>query len=300
MKKRMIAALLTLLLLSQPLLALADSSPLIYRVTDDQGHKIDLLGTIHVGVKDMYPLGEAVESAFEEADVLAVEVNLQSLLNNMAALIKTSVALVYGVGDDVTNHISPETYQLGVEKLGYPEFLLRRMKPIAWYTLAENNSYLAAGLDTDLGVDNHLLLRAKKAGKQVDELESMDLQMATLLSFPDQVMDEQIRLELTYPEETAESLKTLLNAWRQGDAETLEAILSQEEESGQGDSAYQEFNDSLIYTRNDGFEEKAIAYLNNGTVAMIAIGAFHILGPDGLAARLERAGYHVEEIGRGK
>ena len=276
MKKRLIAALLTLLLLSQPLLASADSSPLIYRVTDDQGHKIYLLGTIHVGVKDMYPLGEAVESAFEEADVLAVEVNLQSLLNNMAALIKTSVALVYGVGDDVTNHISQETYQLGVEKLGYPEFLLRRMKPIAWYTLAENNSYLAAGLDSELGVDNHLL------------------------SFPDQVMDEQIRLELTYPEETAESLKTLLNAWRQGDAEMLEAILSQEEESGQGDSAYQDFNDSLIYTRNDGFEEKAIAYLNNGTVAMIAIGAFHILGPDGLAARLERAGYHVEEIGRGK
>ena len=35
-----------------------------------------------------------------------------------------------------------------------------------------------------------------------------------------------------------------------------------------------------------------------GRKALIAIGAFHIVGEDGLAARLTRAGFLVEEIGR--
>ena len=36
----------------------------------------------------------------------------------------------------------------------------------------------------------------------------------------------------------------------------------------------------------------------SGKTALMAIGAFHILGENGLAQKLARAGYHVEEIGR--
>ena len=54
----------------------------------------------------------------------------------------------------------------------------------------------------------------------------------------------------------------------------------------------------LVDVNESDFEEKAVAYLEKGETALIAIGAAHIVGDDGLAARLRRAGYEVKEIGR--
>ena len=297
MKKRWIAALLIAALLL-PAAALSESRPLLYRVTDEMGHTIYLFGTIHVGNQDMYPLSGAVEEALAESDVLAVELDVQSILSNLTALLRYSASLVYLTGDDAANHLSEETYRLGIEKLGYAEFLLRRMKPIAWYSLADEYAYSLAGLSSDWGVDMQLLSKAKKLGKTVEETESLDGQMRLLLDLPDEVLDEQIYLILTNPEECAEETRALAEMWQRGDREGLEAMLVLQEETGNEGDSYEAFNDALIYDRNEGFEEKAKAYLKNGTTAMIAIGAFHILGQDGLAARLARAGYQVEEIGR--
>ena len=72
MKKRLLSGLIAAALLLQPYAAGAESTPLVYRVTDGQGHVLYLLGTIHVGSDGMYPLGSAVEEAYENADILAV------------------------------------------------------------------------------------------------------------------------------------------------------------------------------------------------------------------------------------
>ena len=79
--------------------------------------------------------------------------------------------------------------------------------------------------------------------------------------------------------------------WRE---ETLSSVLNLQT----ADETYDEFNDVLMVSRNEEFEKQAVQYLESGETALIAIGAFHILGDDGLAARLARAGYEVTEIGR--
>ena len=299
MKKRLLTGLIAAALLLQPYTAGAESAPLVYRVTDGEGHALYLLGTIHVGNDDMYPLGGAVEEAYENADILAVELDLYAYGGNLFTSLKTAFALMYGMQDSIKNHISPETYALGVEKLGMPEIALQRMKPAMWYSLAENYIYTKAGLDAMKGVDYGLLKRAHKDGKQIDELESLESQMATLLSIPEAVIDYEVQAMLTYPEESAQGLLTLFEAWRVGDEAALRTLL---EESTEGEAelseAYGEYSDILIDSRNDGFEEQAVSYLNSGKTALIAVGAFHIIGENGLAEKLARLGYTVEEIGR--
>ncbi len=39
---------------------IAESTPLLYEVRDESGHTLYLMGTIHVGRDDMYPLSDAV------------------------------------------------------------------------------------------------------------------------------------------------------------------------------------------------------------------------------------------------
>ena len=299
MKKRLLTGLIAAALLLQPFAAGAESTPLVYRVTDGEGHVLYLLGTIHVGDDDMYPLGSAVEEAYENADILAVEMDLYAYGGNLFSSLKTAFSLMYGAKDNIKNHLSPETYALGVEKLGLPEIMLQRMKPAMWYSLAENYISTKAGLDATKGVDYGLLKRAHKDGKQIDELESLESQLATLLSIPESVIDYEVQAMLTYPEESAQGLRALYEAWRVGDEAALRMML---EESTEADAelseAYAEYSDTLIDSRNDGFEEQALAYLSSGKTALIAVGAFHIIGENGLAEKLARAGYTVEEIGR--
>ena len=294
--KKIVALFLCLALLTVGVGAgLAASTPLVYEVKDDIGHTLYLLGTIHVGGEDMYPLSEAVRNVYEAADVLAVEVDVVEETGGLLSSLMTLVDLMYGFTDSAKNHLSPETYALGVEKLGVPELLLKRLKPAAWYSLAEYNVYLAVGLDAALGVDYYLLNRAHQDGKRIDELESMDEQMDVLLHLPEDVLDEQIYLTLAHPEEAGAELLFLYNAWCAGDEEAFTAYLTMQDAM---DGAYDEYSDVLLGSRNEGFEVQAVAYLQSGETALIAIGAAHILGEDGLAARLARAGYQVTEIGR--
>ncbi len=299
MKKKLITGLIAAALLLQPYAAGAESAPLVYRVTDAEGHALYLLGTIHVGNDDMYPLGGAVEEAYQNADIVAVELDVYAYGGNLFSTIKTAFALMYGAQDNIKNHLSPETYALGVKALGMPEIALQRMKPAMWYSLAENYIIAKAGLDAMKGVDYWLLKQAHKDGKQIDELETLEEQMATLLAIPEDVIDYEVQAMLTYPEESAQGLLTLFEAWRQGDEKGLRTLLEASTEGEEDLSdAYAEYSDTLIDSRNDGFEEQALTYLNSGKTALIAVGAFHIIGENGLAEKLARAGFTVEEIGR--
>lgn len=300
MKKRLIVLFLALLMLAQASSACAECAPLLYRVTDDAGHVIYLLGTIHVGDEATDDLGPAVESAYAAADVLAVEVDVLSFARNWRDLFKMAALMVYRPGDDITKHFSPETCALGMEKLGVPPFILRQMKPIAWYSLADQYVMDAVGLSADRGVDMRLLSRAKRDGKPVHEMEGMDSQLETLLSFPESVMDAEVREMLLHPEESAQATRMLYDAWRTGDEETLNALVSAMNPAD-GDALqadYAAFEDVLIGSRNDGFTRQAMEYLSRGETALIAIGAFHIVGESGLARQLALAGCQVEEIGR--
>ena len=263
MKKRLLTGLIAAALLLQPYAAGAESAPLVYRVTDGAGRCLYLLGTIHVGSDEMYPLGDAVEEAYQNAEIVAVELDVYAYGGNLLSTLKTAFALMYGPQDSAKNHLSPETYALGVEKLGMPELALRQMKPAMWYSLAENYIILQAGLDAAKGVDYWLLKQARRDGKQIDELETLEAQMATLLAIPEDVIDYEVQAMLTYPEESAAGLRALFEAWRQGDEKALRTLL---EASTEGEEelteAYQEYSDALIDSRNDGFEEQALAYLN--------------------------------------
>ena len=288
MKKRLFSGLMAAARLLPPYAEEAKSAPLVYRVTDRAGRGLYLLGTIHAGRPDAYPLGGAVEEAYRNASILAVELDLDACGGRLPG-----ASLMYGPEDGIQKHLSPETFALGVESFGVPEAALRRMKPAMWYSLAENQIILKAGLDAAAGVDCRLLKKARQDGKRIDELETVEGQLAALLAIPEDVIDCEVRAMLTCPEESAKGMRALFEAWRQGDKAALLSLLEESEDGG-GDG----LSDVLIDSRNDGFEEQALQYLHSGETALIAVGAFHIIGKNGLAEKLARRGFTVEEIGR--
>ena len=298
MRKQAAALIMALMLMCAWGMGMAESRPLLYLVEDAEGHRIYLLGTIHVAGESTYPLSEAVENAYAEAEVLAVEVDLYAYANDPGLALRYAALLAYPPEDSAKNHLSEETYALGVEKLGESELVLNRMRTAGWLSLAARYAYDQAGLSPETGVDLHLLTRAHQDGKAIDELEGIESQIEVLLALPDSVVEEQLVQYLENPALCGASIRMMLTAWEQGAEGTLRVFVAQDASLPTADADRQDYQDTLYHDRDDGFFTAAEGYLREGRTALIAVGAAHVIGAGGLKDQFTAAGYTVTEIGR--
>ena len=124
-----LSVLLSVAVLVSVLFLREESTGILYRVS---GGKQDmyLLGSIHVGSRDMYPFGDAIQTAMQDADVLVFECDTQSA----AAVEETSQLMRYAEGDALHNHVS-EACMADVrkvaKKLGYDVNEMENLKPWA-------------------------------------------------------------------------------------------------------------------------------------------------------------------------
>lgn len=279
--------------------AAAESTPLLYEVTGGEGQKIYLLGTIHMGKEEMYPFGEAVQKAYEDAEIIAVEMDIASFLADPLQMGKYVLSLQYGLLDSAKNHLSRETYDLGMQKINQPGLLLSRMHPQGWIAFAQEQAYARIGQSKEWGADRMLLLQAHQDGKRIDEVEGLDDQIQMVLSIPDEIADYQLRELLENEAEADAVFERTAKAWAEGDRETLQTLLRQQRSVPEELQAIYAPYDCRFYSdRDDGMEEKAVQYLESGQKVLFAVGTAHIIGENALVDRLQSRGYTILEIGR--
>lgn len=71
--KRRVASIALLLLAGQAARTATPSRQAFFRKVSSPSNAIYLLGSIHVGSKDMYPMPKEIEQAFERSTALVVE-----------------------------------------------------------------------------------------------------------------------------------------------------------------------------------------------------------------------------------
>src|ERR1041385_6428288 len=80
----------------------------LWKVTSVTGGEVYLLGSIHIGKKDWYPLPKEIEDAFEISKFLVVEIDISKV--DQAAMMKAVMEKgMYPFGDSVSKHVSKET-----------------------------------------------------------------------------------------------------------------------------------------------------------------------------------------------
>lgn len=90
-----------------------------------------LLGSVHLGDKDLYPLPEVVESTFNASKVLVVEVNLKNV-DQASAIKLVTQAGFYSGGDTLAKHLSKSTSDAlddFCSKNGMPRSMMDMFKP---------------------------------------------------------------------------------------------------------------------------------------------------------------------------
>lgn len=280
------------------------STPLLYKVSDDAGNVIWLLGSIHVGMEDYYPLPDYVLDAFDGSDALAVEADIVALEKDLKEQVKAMSVLVYTDGSTIDEHIPAELYEQAVEIIqdnmrytsAYDSYI-----PAFWSSLVDNIVIAKLDIDPGLGVDRHLIKRAYKADKAVEEVESVMFQYSVLAGFSEELQIMMLEGSVAGYEDMeayGQQVQAMMDAWMVGNEEELAALIQAEEtfESEEEAALYAEYNDALVTQRNLSMTEYAVEALESGRELFICVGAAHIVGEGAMAELLREMGYTVEVV----
>lgn len=282
-------------------------TPLLYKVTDAEGHAAWLFGSIHVGRESFYPLPQYVLTAFDGADALAVEADIVTFEADLSQQMEAVMCLVYTDGTSIKDHIPEALYDRAVAaltELGSYMSLLDMYCPAMWSSLVDSLLMEQMdGIDINLGIDRYLLEQATQTEKPILEIESAKEQYEMLAGFSPELQALMLEGSLEgYDDQQATETGTnlLLNLWAAGNEEQLAAYLNEtdsaEEMTPEEEALYEEYNKAMVTDRNIAMADYAEEALASGQEVFICVGAAHVVGPDAMADLLTQRGYTVEIV----
>lgn len=143
-------------------------------------------------------------------------------------------------------------------------------------------------------IDAHFQNVAKKAGKQVVALETVDFQIETLYKGATiERQKQQLLCMVDNSEYYALQMKELAAAYFAKDMQKLNEVT--EEKIGNSCDSTPEEDEALIYGRNAAWVEKMPAMMENASTLFV-VGAAHLPGDNGVLELLKARGYTVEAV----
>ncbi|MFW6193208.1 MAG: TraB/GumN family protein [Gemmatimonadota bacterium] len=265
---------------------------MLWEVADGEATAGYLLGSVHYMKPEAYPLDSVYDRAFESADVVAFEVDLDSLQAEAQTLF-----LSMGTYQDETtlsrvlSDSTWESLETRLGSLGLPAAQMQQFEPWAVALTVTALELQRAGYSPESGVDRHFFDRAREAGKTVVGFETPAEQ---LRYFDEMTVDLQtafLRYSLQDAERTMEQFDEIVEAWQAGDADRLADLVQ-----GELDARFPRLYETIVAGRNRTWMPRITELLESDRMPLIVVGAGHISGPDGLATLLREAGFTVEQI----
>jgi len=273
---------------------------LLWKVTNDE-NTMYLLGSIHLGITDMYPLDKDIRTAFDESDELWVEANI--LTGDMNYLVEK---MVYNDGSTIKDHVSAETYEMlnkVLVKLGMPEGTLDGYKPFAASNTLSTFSYFEDPADSVMAsatsIDSHFIASAIVQDKPVNELEGIKMQADLLSDVPADQQEKELNdvLDMLLSEdgakESAEQLEQMQLLWVDGDLEAFKEFVGDMDQGTSG-----EVYDRLLGERDKNMAKKLAELLEREGehTFFIVVGAAHYVTDGMVVDLLKEQGYDVQFV----
>ena len=277
----------------------ATCTPVLYKVSAENGAVLYLFGSIHVTDSRAYPLPDYVMQAYEESDYLAVECDVNAFTSDFAAQQELVTKMVLTDGTTVADHLGQDVYEAAkafLSERGAYFQIYDSYHPAMWMSLLEAEVADMSGLDPNGGIDMYFLTLAAQEGKEIREVESVEYQYDLLLGFSDELLSLIVGDCAQDPQEQADGTKALYEFWLAGDEDSLVQLLNEQPEE-ENAALYAEYETALITERNGNMADTAEEYLKQGGTGFFVVGAAHILGDGACADLLAERGYTVERIG---
>ncbi len=256
-----------------------------------------LFGTLHLETGEFIDSVPGLAKAIENVDVIFGEIEGNDLtsMGSMMQMVKEATAPADSTIDKL---LSPDDYRMVdavVKKymFGFGLKELGALKPAiitAQLSVMQMQEFYSNNLDPTNLIDVAVQKRGVALGKRVDGLESVEDQMAALFGAPLLEQAEDLVDFCRKDGEFGNSSRQLYEAYRAQDLAAIEKIVF-DPEIGMDEAEM----DRLSYNRNRKWMDKITQTIPVQRV-LVAVGAAHLVGEQGLIKLLRSRGYKVESV----
>ena len=255
-------------------------------------NRIYLLGSVHVLRQQDYPIPTAIEKAYQDAEILIMEIDVDDLDPIEMAGMVNELGVIKD-GSTLQEIMGPSLYEEAADyasQLDIPFLMLAQTEPWLAAITIEQMMLLRIGFNPEYGIEFHLSAKASEDSKEILGLESVREQLEFLdklsLSAQRSLLIQTLRESLNIEE----NLDLLIDAWRHGDIDFLEENLLAEMQR------YPELYRTLVVDRNEAWVEKIRNLIGEQDDYLIVVGTLHLVGDDGLPALLSEIGITTDQL----
>lgn len=266
----------------------ADEAGMLWRVAG-MTNSVYLVGSVHMLRESDFPLPGRIEAAYTDAEALVMELDMDDL-NPLVVQGLFFTLGTLGADETLAEVMGAANWQqasTAAEALGIDLAMLNRVKPWRAAITIAQLQLAKMGFDPELGLESYFLRRAKQDDKPIAGLETAAFQLGL---FDSMSKERQVQMLLKSLEDAAtmeQDMAVLLNAWRAGQDDALNAIQVQAFEG------FPALYATLIKQRNNNWVNVLAALLDDEQDYLVVVGALHLVGADGVPARLAELGYEV-------
>lgn len=265
----------------------AADNPLLWEIASADGQVEGwLYGTIHALPDGVDWQTAPVRNVVEAADYLVLEV---ADLDDRAAIQQAFLDEARSVGHPPLTDRVDTARRAVLRELAddtpYSNGDYRQIE--TWAAALILAQAIRTGADSANGVDRALARLFR--GRRIEQLEGAARQFAIFDALAEQ--DQRVMLAAVVDQaERGDEAPDPVALWLAGDEQALMA------ETGRGMLADPEIREALLDSRNRDWAARARTLLEDPQRPLIAVGAAHLVGPDGLVALLKAQGFDVRRL----
>ena len=251
-----------------------------------------LLGSIHVLRASDGGLPDVANAAYADAEKLVMEIDMDDALAQPEALAGTMQRTAMLPAGQTLHSVLGTDYpavQKRAAEAGLDLAIVDGYAP--WFVAVTLMAIELAkrGFSPEMGVEQTLAARATADHKPIVGLETPEQQFAVLGSLPLEQQKHFLLMTLEEVDEVDTELEQMLSAWKSGDTQRLESLLSEEF------NEFPELYRPLTEDRNRAWLPKIEDMLDDDDDYLVVVGALHLVGHNSVIDLLEHAGYKVTQ-----
>ncbi len=262
------------------------AAPFLWQVTGGKTTHY-LLGSVHLLPKAANRLPAGIVQAYESAEALVFESDIDALSNrdNTTAMLDSARA-----PRGLKHEVDAETFakvRARMLDLKMPAALCESYRPWFCALSLELFAYQRAGFRGEFGLDRQLYDAARRTQRPIAWFEEpkahLDLFTSMARTLSKQFLDAALSERNPKTDEPVE----MYRAWRDNDIERMVAVIAELKRD------FPDLHEHLLARRNRAWLPELKRRLALPQRQLFVVGAAHWLGPDGLIASLEAGGYRV-------
>ncbi len=283
-------------------MSLASNAQLLWKVTGRDTCKPSyLFGTIHLETSKYIDSVPGLRAAIANVDAIYGEIQMDSLTDN-DVMMRAVNNLIAPPDSTIDKLLTKEEYQL-VDSVVNSYFMgmitletFSKMKPVVLSSqlgVMQMKKYFPEQLGLNDVIDVAVQAAGRELGKRIGGLETIEMQINMLYGTPLDVQAQELVNFCRMDNDIINYSKELCDAYHAQDLDTLEKLLLLEEAGV--DEMANEIIEKLAYERNRRWMNTITEIIPRESM-LVAVGAGHLVGKDGLIELLRRDGYTVEPM----